>query len=38
MNHLKSYKLFESNSISFDEIKGIIDDILVDLKNATICK
>ena len=33
MNHLKSYKLFESNSISFDEIKGIIDDILVDLKD-----
>lgn len=33
MNHLKSYKLFESSSISFDEIKGIIDDILVDLKD-----
>lgn len=32
MNHLKSYKLFES-SMSFDEIKGIIDDILVDLKD-----
>ena len=33
MNHLKSYKLFESSSMSFDEIKGIIDDILVDLKD-----
>jgi len=31
MKYLKDYKMFES--ISFDVIKGIVDDILIDLKD-----
>jgi hypothetical protein len=33
MKILKSYESFSGNTISFEEIKGIIDDILIDLKD-----
>ena len=33
MKILKSYESFSGNPISFEEIKGIIDDILIDLKD-----
>jgi hypothetical protein len=33
MKILKSYESFRGNPISFEEIKGIIDDILIDLKD-----
>jgi hypothetical protein len=33
MKILKSYESFSGNLISFEEIKGIIDDILIDLKD-----